>query len=79
MESYTFEEFEKILDTGYQVYFTYLNNRYLVFKTTENCYTQKLIRVGQKNPPAKMSMVTKKYLMEVFPFVEDMEYKACEV
>ena len=75
MEKYTFDEFEEILDNGYQVYFTYLNNRYLVFKTTENCYTQKLIHVGQKNPPAKMSMITKKYLMEVFPFMEDMEYK----
>lgn len=75
MEKYSFEEFEKILDEGYQVYFTYLKNRYLVFKTTENCYTQKLIHVGQKNPPARMSMITKKYLMEVFPFMEDMEYK----
>ena len=32
MEKYTFEEFEKILDDGYQVYFTYLKNRYLLFK-----------------------------------------------
>lgn len=75
MENYTFEEFEDILDTGYQVYFTYLTNRYLLFKTTENCYTLKLIHVGQKNPPPRMSMVTKKYVMEVFPFMEDIEYK----
>lgn len=75
MENYTFEEFEDILNSGYQVYFTYLTNRYLLFKTTENCYTQKLIYVGQKNSPAKMSMVTKKYLMEIFPFMEDVEYK----
>ncbi len=76
MESYTFDEFLEILDKGYQVYFTYLKNRYLLFKTTENCYTQKLIHVGAKNPPAKMSMVTKKYVMEIFPFMEEMEYKA---
>ncbi len=78
MENYTFEEFEEILNSGYQIYFTYLENRYLLFKTTENCYTQKLIHVGAKNPPPKMSMVTKKYLMEVFPFMQDMEYKVEE-
>lgn len=75
MGDYTFEEFEEILNNGYQVYFTYLKNRYLLFKTAENCYTQKLIHVGQKNPPAKMSMITKKYLMEIFAFMEDVEYK----
>ena len=71
----TFEEFEQVLNNGYQVYFTYLTNRYLLFKTTENCYTQRLIHVGQKNPPAKMAMVTKKYIMEIFQFMEDIEYK----
>ena len=75
MENYTFEEFEKILDDGYQVYYTYLKNRYLLFKSAENCYTQKLIFVGQKNPPAKQQMVTKKYIMEIYPFLEEMEYK----
>ncbi len=48
MENYTFDEFEKILDDGYQVYFTYLKNRFLLFKTAENCYTQKLIAVRTK-------------------------------
>ena len=53
MENYTFEEFEKILDDGYQVYFTYLKNRYLLFKTTENCYTQKLIAVRTNKHTSK--------------------------
>lgn len=53
MEKYTFEEFEKILDDGYQVYFTYLKNRYLLFKTSENCYTQKLIAVRTKKSASK--------------------------
>ena len=75
MENFTFEKFEEVLDGGYQVYFTYLKNRYLLFKTADNCYTQKLIHVGQKNPPARMSMVTKKYLVEIFPFMEELEYK----
>lgn len=75
MENYTFDSFEQILDDGYQVYFTYLSNRFLLFKSADNCYTQKLIMVGQKNPPAKQSMVTKKYLMEIYPFMEEIEYK----
>lgn len=53
MENYTIEEFEKILDDGYQVYFTYMKNRYLLFKTNENCYTQKLIAVRSKKYTSK--------------------------
>lgn len=71
----TFDEFEKILDEGYQVYFNYLKNRYLVFKTNENCYTKKLIYQGSKNPPATMAVITKKYLSEIYNFMEDIEYK----
>lgn len=74
-EKYTFERFDKELDNGFQVYFTYVNNRYLVFKTTDNCYTQKLISVYDKNPQPRMAMITKKRLKEMFPFMEDIEYK----
>lgn len=75
MQDHTFEEFEEILDKGYQVYFTYLNNRYLVFKTNENCYTKKMIYQGSKNPPAKFAVITKKYLNEIYDFMEEIEYK----
>lgn len=74
-EKYTFERFDKELDKGFQVYFTYVNNRYLVFKTADNCYTQKLISVHDKNPQPRMAMITKKRLKEIFPFMEDIEYK----
>ena len=37
---YNFEEFYQNLEDGYQIYFTYVRNRYLLFKTSENCYTQ---------------------------------------
>lgn len=60
MENYTFEEFEKILDDGYQVFFTYLKNRYLLFKTNENCYTQKLIAVRSKKSTCKNGNGNKK-------------------
>ena len=40
--SYKFKDFEKDLNNGYQIYLTYVNNRYLVYKTAQNCYTQEL-------------------------------------
>ncbi len=70
-----FEQFEKQLDTGFQVYLTYVKNRYLVFKTTENCYTQKLISYSEKNPQPRQQMITYKRLKEMYPFMKDIEYK----
>lgn len=72
---YTFERFNNELDNGYQIYFTYVDNRYLVFKTTKNCYTQKLISVHDKNPQPRMQMITFKRLKEMFPYMENIEYK----
>lgn len=73
--AYTFEKFEKELDTGYEMYYTYVRNRYLLFKTTENCYTQKLISVNDKNPQPRVLMITHKRVKEMFPFMEDIEYR----
>lgn len=70
-----FEQFEKQLDEGFQVYFTYVRNRYLVFKTTENCYTQKLISINEKNPQPRQQMITYKRLQEIYPFMEEIEFK----
>lgn len=72
---YTLEKFEQELDMGYQMYFTYVRNRYLLFKTSENCYTQKLITIKEKNPHPVMQMLTKKRVVEMFPYMEDIEYK----
>lgn len=76
MNNYTFENFEKDLDNGYQIFFTYVRNRYVVFKTSENCYTQKLISETPKNPQPLLQIVTHKRIFEMFPFMEDFEYKA---
>lgn len=73
---YTFKQFEKELDNGYEIYYTYVRNRYLLFKTSDNCYTQKLLSIHDKNPLPVMSMLTKKRIKEMFPFMENMEYKA---
>lgn len=75
MDDYTFERMENELDNGFQIFFTYVDNRYLVFKTAENCYTQKLISVYDKNPQPRMAMITHKRLKEIFPFMEEIEYK----
>lgn len=72
---YTFKEFNQNLDDGYQIFFTYVRNRYLLFKTAENCYTQKLLSEDPKNPQPRMAMVTFKRVKEMFPHMEEIEYK----
>lgn len=75
-KKYTIEKFEEELNNGYQMYYTYVRNRYLLFKTAENCYTQKLLTIKDKNPHPVMQMLTKKRIVEMFPFMTDIEYKA---
>ena len=58
---YTFEEFYKNLEDGYQIYFT--------------CYTQQLLTVHDKNPQPRHSMITFKRVKEMFPHMEEIEYK----
>lgn len=74
-EEYTFERMWQDLNNGYQIYYTFVRNRYLLFKTSKNCYTQKLLSTDSKNPQPKMSMLTLKRVMEIFPDMEDIEYK----
>ena len=75
MENYTFEKFDKDLDNGYKIYMTFVNNRYLVYKTSENCYTQELIDYDEMNPQPRISMITYKRLKELFKYSTDLEYK----
>lgn len=73
--AYTFGRFEQELDNGYQMYYTYVRNRYLLFKTSENCYTQILISDYEKNPQPRQIVITHKRVEEMFPFMEDIEYR----
>lgn len=75
MEDYTYEDFRNDLENGFQIYFTYNHKRYLVYKTTENCYTQELITQEEKSPHARMNVITLKRLKEVYRFSKDFEYK----
>ena len=73
--NYTFKQFDQNLDDGYDMYFTYVRNRYLLFKTAENCYTQKLLGADEKNPQPRHAIITHKRVKEMFPFMENIEYK----
>ena len=75
MENYTFEKMWEDLKDGYQIYYTYNKNRYVLFKTAENCYTQKLLSEERKNPQPRMLMLTLKRVKEMFPHMIDVEYK----
>lgn len=75
MEGYTFEDMWLDLKNGYQIYYTYVRNRYVLFKTAKNCYTQKLLTDNPKNPQPRMTMLTLKRVKEMFPYMENIEYK----
>ena len=75
MEEYTFEKMWLDLKNGYQIYYTYVGNRYVLFKTAENCYTQKLLSTDQKSPHPRQLMLTLKRVKEMFPHMEAVEYK----
>lgn len=75
MENYTFLKFKEDLNNGFQIYLTFVNNRYLLYKTSENCYTQELLEYDEKNPQPRKSVITKKRLKEIFISGTDFEYK----
>ena len=75
MENYKFKDFENDLNNGFQLYLTFVNNRYLIYKTSANCYTQELIDYDEKNPQPSLSIITHKRLKEIFKYSTDLEYK----
>ena len=66
---------KKELDKGYIIFFDYVRNRYQLFKTAENSYTQQLLTDDQKNPLPRLSIITHKRLKEMYPYMENIEYK----
>ena len=55
---YTFKRMNEELDNGYIIFFTYVRNRYQLFKTSENSYTQQLLTENPKNPLPRLSIIT---------------------
>ena len=49
MEDYSFEKFWKDLDDGYQIYFDYMDIRYLIYKLKKNCYKKELLQKRNDN------------------------------
>ncbi len=76
MEQYTFEKFWKDLNDGYQIYFDYMDIRYLVYKLKKNCYKKEMITTKEKCPLQKNEIITLKRLKELYEFMENFEYKA---
>ena len=72
---YTFDRMERELEEGYTIFFTYVRNRYQLFKTTDDCYTQQLLTEDLKNPLPRLSIITHKRVKEIFPYMEHIEYK----
>lgn len=73
---YSFNKFWKDLDNGLEIYYTYMNKRYLIYKLTKNCYKQELLKdKNEKSPHPKMSILTLKRVKELFPWMEEIEYK----
>ena len=68
-------DFERDLNNGYKIFLTYVNNRYLIYKTTENCYTLELLDYDESNPQPRVSMITKKRMKEIFKYSTELEYK----
>ena len=73
--NYTFERFSKDLDDGYKILFDYVRNRYVLYKVDENCYMQELVEQKSRNPMPEKSMITLKAIKQMFPYMEDIEYK----
>ncbi len=72
---YTFKQFNEDLDNGFQILFDYVQNRYVLYKVNENCYMQELVEQKSRNPAPVKAMITFKTIKDMFPFMEDIEYK----
>lgn len=72
---YTFQRFSKDLDDGYKILFNYVRNRYVIYKVRDNCYMQELVEQMSRNPAQEKSMITLKAIKQMFPFMEEVEYK----
>ncbi len=75
-KNYTFEMFWEDLDNGFEIYYNYMDCKYLIYKLGKNCYKNDLIEAKPKSPQQKSSMITLKRVKELFEFMENLEYKS---
>ena len=74
-KNYTFKMFWEDLDNGFEIYYNYMDSKYLIYKLGKNCYKNELIEAKPKSPQQKSSMITLKRVMELFEYMENIEYK----
>ncbi len=74
-KDYSFEQLFKDLRDGYQIYYTYMDTRYLLSKLNKNCYSREIVNFNGKGPHPKTQIITLKTVKELHPFMEDIEYK----
>ena len=74
-KDYSFEQLWKDLNNGYQIYYTYMGTRYLLSKLNKNCYSREMVKFTGKGPHPKTQIITLKSVMEIHPFMEEIEYK----
>lgn len=79
IENYNFKKFSEDLDNGYKILFDYVRNRYVIYKVDENCYMQELVEQKSRNPAPEKSMITHKAIKEMFPFMQDLEYRVSNI
>ena len=74
-KQYTFEMFWEDLDNGFQMYYWYMDCKYLIYKMSKNCYKNELIESPPKCPQQKSAVLTLKRVRELFDYMENFEYK----
>ena len=74
-KEYTFEMFWEDLDNGFQMYYWYMDCKYLIYKMSKNCYKNELIESPPKCPQQKSAVLTLKRVRELFDYMENFEYK----
>ncbi|MBR1539572.1 MAG: hypothetical protein IJ629_00010 [Clostridia bacterium] len=74
-DGYTFEKFFEDLKNGFQIYYTYMGCRYLIYKLTKNCYKNELIEAPPKCPHQKNAILTLKRVREIFDDMTELQYK----
>ena len=77
-ENYTFNMFWEDLNNGFQIYYTYMDCRYLIYKMAKNCYKNELVEAPPKCPHQKSAIITLKRVKELFDFMENIQYKSFE-
>lgn len=74
-KEYSFQQFWKDMNDGYQIYFDYMEVRYLIYKMQKNCYKKEMITELKKSPLQKNEIMTLKGVRDMFDFMSNFEYK----